>query len=65
MLQPTEIVISDVFSSPAFLIIVGLLIAGFWLLWFLTLLGIRQEQNEFREEMKWRLDAIIQALKEK
>lgn len=46
-------------------LIVGLLIIGFFLLWFFTSLGIRQEQNEFREEMKWRLDAIIEALKRK
>lgn len=46
-------------------IVIALIVIGFWLLWFFTTLGIRQEQNEFRDEMKWRLDVIIEALKKK
>ncbi len=46
-------------------LVIGFLIVFFFLLWFLTTLGIRQEQNAFREEMKSRLDAIIEVLHKK
>lgn len=46
-------------------ILLGLAVVAFWVAWYVATCAIRDGQNEFRKEMLWRLDAIIEALKKK